>query len=192
MPQLLLNLSAARNYSLRSTWFLERSPIDDSFRVQRAWRWCNTVSQQHHHHHQPHTTDSNTLTTNRETRSPPTIASDLNDLSGSPQSQEVSTPKTILRSKQGQVATGGGGKTVTIHSQPEIIQLQSSSSIVNALSNPCYFAGFNDTADQYDIERHTDNRVVISIRGGQIGHASTNNNNNNNENGDLGKEATKF
>lgn len=142
------------------------------------------------YHHQPQATDSNTLTKTRETRSPPTIASDLNDLSGSPQSQEVSTPKTILRSKQGQVATGGGGKTVTIHSQPEIIQLQSNSSIVNALSNPCYFAGFNDTADQYDIERHTDNRVVISIRGGQIGHAGTNNNNN--ESGDLAKEATKF
>ena len=141
---------------------------------------------------QRQTTDSNTLTLNRETRSPPTVACDLNDLSAPPQSQEVSTPKTILRSRQGHVATGGGGKTVTIHSQPEIIQLQSNSSIVNALSNPCYFAGFTDTVDQYDIERHTDNRVVISIRGGQNGNGSTNNNNNNNENDDLGKEATKF
>jgi len=129
------------------------------------------------HHHQM--LDSNTVTLTREPRSNATITSNLNDLS-SP------TPKTILRSQQ--LATGGG-KTVTIHSQPEIIQLQANTSSLNALSNPCYFASFNGTIDQYDIEQHTDNRVVISIRGEQT---STNNNNNNNNSEDYEGEATKF
>ena len=139
-----------------------------------------------------HMIDSNTLTLTREPRSNATITSDLNDLSSPPQQhqqqhQQTPTPKTILRSQQ-QVATGGGGKTVTIHSQPEIIQLQSDTSPLNALSNPCYFASLNDTIDQYDIEQQTDNRVVISIRGAQ--NSSNNNNNNNSE--DYEAEATKF
>jgi hypothetical protein len=128
-----------------------------------------------------HMIDSNTLTLNREPRSTTT---ELNDLSSS------TTPKTILRSQQQQVATGGGGKSVTIHSQPEIIQLNSNRSSINALSNPCYFASLNDTIDQYDIEQHTDNRVVISIRGAQ--NSTNNNNNNNNTTGEYEEEATKF
>ena len=135
--------------------------------------------------------DSNIVPMNHEIRSQTTITSDLNDLSspaGGAGGQENSTPKTILRSQQAQVATGGGGKTVTIHSQPEIIQLQPNTPTYNALSNPCYFAGFNDALDQYDIEQHIDNRVVISIRGPQ--HSSSSSSNNNNE--EPGKEATKF
>lgn len=140
--------------------------------------------------------DSNIVPMNHEIRSHMTMTSDLNDLSsptgagggGGAGGQDNSTPKTILRSQQAQVATGGGGKTVTIHSQPEIIQLQPNTPTYNGLSNPCYFAGFNDTLDQYDIEQHIDNRVVISIRGPQ--HSSSSSSNNNNE--DLGKEATKF
>jgi hypothetical protein len=132
-----------------------------------------------------HVIDSNTVTLSREPRPTTAISSNLNDLSSPPQHQ-VSTPKTILRSQQ-PVATGGGGKTVTIHTQPEIIQLQPNPSL-NALSNPCYFASVNDTLDQYDIEQHRDNRVVISIRGAQNG--SNNNNNNNSEGYEV--EATKF
>ena len=134
--------------------------------------------------------DSNMVPMNHEIRSPTTMTSDLNDLSGPTGAggQENSTPKTILRSQQAQVATGGGGKTVTIHSQPEIIQIQPNTPTYNGLSNPCYFAGFNDTLDQYDIEQQIDNRVVISIRGPQ--HSSSSSSNNNNE--DLAKEATKF
>jgi hypothetical protein len=100
--------------------------------------------------------------------------SNLNDLS-------PATPKTILRSQQQTIATGGGGKTVTIHSQPEIIQLNSNTSSFNALSNPCYFASLNDTIDQYDIEQQMDNRVVISIRGSS-----------NNLNEGFQAEATRF
>ncbi len=132
------------------------------------------LSQRHH------IIDSNTLAFTNEPRSNAIITSDFNDLSST-------IPKTILRSQQ-QVATGGGGKTVTIHSQPEIIQLQSNTSSFNALSNPCYFASLNDTIDQYDIEQQIDNRVVISIRGTQ----NNNNNNNNNNNGNHEAEATKF
>ncbi len=132
------------------------------------------LSQRHH------IIDSNTLA--QEPRSTTTITSDLNDLS-------LATPKTILRSQQQQVATGGGGKTVTIHSQPEIIQLHSNTSSFNGLSNPCYFASVNDTIDQYDIEQQIDNRVVISIRGTQN---SSNANNNNNNRGNYESEATKI
>jgi hypothetical protein len=127
-----------------------------------------------------HTIDCNTLSYGHEPRSNATIIADFNDLS-SP------TPKTILRSQQNQVATGGGGKTVTIHSQPEIIQLQPNTSSFNALANPCYFASLSDTIDQYDIEQQRDNRVVISIRGTQ-----NNNNNNNTTNAKYLAEATKF
>ena len=146
---------------------------------------------------QQHMIDSNTLTLTRESRTNTTVASELNDLSSPPQQQQhyqqPSTPKTILRSLQPQVATGGGGKTVTIHSQPEIIQLQSNTSPSNALSNPCYFASLNDTMDQYDIEQHTDNRVVISIRGAHNSiHNNHNNNNNSNYMQEDQKEATKF
>jgi hypothetical protein len=110
-----------------------------------------------------HIIDSNTLSVAQESRSTATANSNLNDLS-SP------TPKTILRSQQQTIATGGGGKTVTIHSQPEIIQLNSNTSSFNALSNPCYFASLSDTIDQYDIEQQVDNRVVISIRGAANNH----------------------
>jgi hypothetical protein len=138
----------------------------------------SSLSQRHH------MIDSNTLTFGHEPRSNTTIMADLNDLSST-------TPKTILRSQQQQVATGGGGKTVKIHSQPEIIQLQSNTSSFNALSNPCYFASLNDTIDQYDIEQQIDNRVVISIRGAQ--HSLNNNNNNNNNNNVYYEaDATKF
>ena len=108
-----------------------------------------------------HIIDSNTLSIAQEPRSTATVTSDLNDLS-SP------TPKTILRSQQqSNLTTGGIGKTVSIHSEPEIIQLNSNTSSFNALSNPCYFASSNDTIDQYDIAQQFDNRVVISIRGAQ-------------------------
>ena len=106
-----------------------------------------------------HIIDSNTLSMAQEPRSTATVTSDLNDLS-------PPTPKTILRSQQhSNLPTGSIGKTVTIHSQPEIIQLNSNPSSFNALSNPCYFASSNDTIDQYDITQQFDNRVVISIRG---------------------------
>jgi hypothetical protein len=134
------------------------------------------LSQRHH------VIDSNTLAFTNDLRSNAIITSDFNDLSST-------TPKAILRSQQQQVATGGGGKTVTIHSQPDIIQLQSNTSSFNALSNPCYFASLNDTIDQYDIEQQIDNRVVISIRGAQN---NNNNNNNNNNSGNREAEATKF
>jgi hypothetical protein len=135
-----------------------------------------------------HVLDSNTVTLSREPRLNTAITSDLNDLSSPPhQYLQAPNPKTILRSQQ-QVATGGGGKTVTIHNQPEIIQLQSNTSSLNALSNPCYFASLNDTLDQYDIEQHIDNRVVISIRGAE----NSSNNNNNNNSDAYEAEATKF
>jgi hypothetical protein len=135
------------------------------------------LSQRHH------IIDYNTLAYGQDARSNATIISDMNDLS-SP------TPKTILRSQQQHVATGGGGKTVTIHSQPEIIQLQSNTSSYNALTNPCYFASLNDTLDQYDIEQQIDNRVVISIRGSQ--NSLNNINNNNNNIGNYRVEATRI
>ncbi|CAF1092118.1 unnamed protein product [Rotaria sp. Silwood1] len=141
-----------------------------------------SISSQRHH-----IIDSNTLL--REPRTNTAITSDFNDLSSPPQLQQhAPTPKTILRSQQ-QSNNSGNGKTVTIHSQPEIIQLQSNTSSLNGLSNPCYFASVNDTIDQYDIEQHIDNTVVISIRGAQT---STNNNNNNNNCEDHQAEATKF
>ncbi|UJR36951.1 hypothetical protein I4U23_029660 [Adineta vaga] len=123
--------------------------------------------------------DSNTIAFPREPRTNTAMTSTLNDLS-SP------TPKTILRSQPSQSANSN--KSVTIHSRPEIIQLQSSKSSINALSNPCYFTSLNNTNDQYDIEQHMDNRVVISIRGGQ--NSINNNNNNNNEDYEL--EVTQF
>ncbi|CAF1036396.1 unnamed protein product [Adineta steineri] len=131
-----------------------------------------------------HIIDSNTITL---TQDPRTNTSNLNDLSSPPYS------KPILRSSQ-QAATNNNDKTVTIHSQPEIIQLQSNTSPLNALSNPCYFASLNNTNDQYDIEQHMDNKVVISIRGGQnnINDNNNNNNNNNNNSEDYEIEITKF
>ncbi len=117
-----------------------------------------------------HMVDSNAFTF------PRTTTSDINDLS----------PKTILRSQQQQGS--GRGKNVTIHSQPEIIQLHSNRSSLNGLSNPCYFASYNDTIDRFDFEQqqqqHLDNRVLISLRGAQ-------NNNNNNNSGEE-RENTKF
>ena len=125
-----------------------------------------------------HMIDSNTLAFMNEPRQNATVSSDFNDLSSSSQQQQQQalTPKTILRSQQ-QAPNGGNSKTVKIHSQPEIIQLQSGTSSLRALSNPCYFASLNDAMSQYDIEQHIDNTVVISIRDAQN---STNNNNNNN------------
>ncbi|CAF1947116.1 unnamed protein product [Rotaria magnacalcarata] len=126
--------------------------------------------------------ESNTLL--NETQAKPTTMLDLNDLSSPPQQQQqyLTTPKTILRS---QTATGGNGKTVTIHSQPEIIQLQSNAASLKGLSNPCYFASLNGSIDQYDIEQHMDNTVVISIRG------ALNNTHNSRSEGHEG-EATRF
>lgn len=134
-------------------------------------------------HHQR--SDSNTFT--NEQRPNTAATNELNDLS-SPQQQPTLTPKTILRSQQ-QGTTGGNGKTVTIHSQPEIIQLQSNTKSLNSLSNPCYFASAKDTVDQFDIEQQIDNTVVISIRGAQNGKNNTNNNNNC---GNNLAEATRF
>lgn len=119
--------------------------------------------------------DSNTIALPHESRTNTAMTSTLNNLSP--------TPKTILRSQQSQSTSVP--KNVTIHSQPEIIQLQSNRSSLNALSNPCYF----DSVDRYDIEQHVDNRVVISIRGGQN---SANNNNNNNNTGNTDREITQF
>lgn len=110
--------------------------------------------------------DSNTIL--NETQAKTTNTLDMNDLSSPPQQQQqqsqqhLPTPKTILRS---QTTTSGPVKSVTIHSQPEIIQLQSNASSLKGLSNPCYFAALNGAIDQYDIEQQTDNTVVISIRG---------------------------
>jgi hypothetical protein len=129
------------------------------------------ISAQNTHYHM---IDSNTLTLPRMSQSN-TTSSDLNDLSSL-------SPKTILRSRQQGI---NDDKNVTIHSQPGIIQLNSNTLSLNGLSNPCYFTSFNDTIDQYDIEQqHIDNRVVISIRGGQ--------NNINNNNNIEGIEDTKF
>jgi hypothetical protein len=115
-----------------------------------------------------HMVDSNTFTFPRAT------TTDFNDLS----------PKTILRSQQR--LGSGRGKNVTIHSQPEIIQLHSNTSSLNGLSNPCYFASYNDTIDRFDLEQQhqQDNRVLISLRGAQ--------NNNNNNNSREEREDTKF
>ncbi|CAF4167101.1 unnamed protein product [Rotaria magnacalcarata] len=102
-----------------------------------------------------------------------TITSDLNDIS-------PLHPKTIIKSQQ---LGDGDEKSLTIRSQPDTIQLHhSNTSTIKGLSNPCYFSLVNDTIDTYDIEKQTNNRVVISIRGLQ------NNNNNNEEE----REITKF
>jgi hypothetical protein len=117
-----------------------------------------------------HMIDANTFTLPRVT------TTDFND----------SSPKTILRSQQQHQGTGRE-KNVTIHSQPEIIQLHSNASSFNGLSNPCYFASFNDTIDRFDLEHQhqpIDNRILISIRNAQ--------NNNNNNNRGEGQEDTKF
>ncbi|CAF1382123.1 unnamed protein product [Adineta ricciae] len=135
-----------------------------------------STSQQQQQHYM---IDSNTIALPHESRTNTAMASTLNNLSP--------TPKTILRSQQSQPTNTV--KNVTIHSQPEIIQLQSNGSSFNALSNPCYFASANDPVDRYDIEQHMDNRVVISIRGGQN---SANNNNNNNNTGNNDLEVTQF
>jgi hypothetical protein len=72
-----------------------------------------------------------------------------------------------------------------------MIQLHSNRSSLNGLSNPCYFASYNDTIDRYDAEQQQqqqqqqlDNRVRMSFRGGQ--------NNNNNNNIREEQEDTKF
>jgi hypothetical protein len=137
------------------------------------------------------TLDRNTLMFNRQSDTSG-FANDLNDLSSSVLVPDVTTPKTILRAEQGQVATGGGGKTVKIHSQAEIIQLNRNIPSYNALSNPCYFAGFNDPLDQYDIEPQADNRVVISIRSGHNSSSASSTSNNIASTEDSGNEATKF
>jgi hypothetical protein len=116
-----------------------------------------------------HMVDANTFAFPRPT------TTDINDVS----------PKTILRSQQQRGS--GREKNVTIHSQPEIIQLHSNTSSLNGLSNPCYFASYNDTIDRYDLEQQQqqlDNRLRMSFRG-------TQNNNNNNNIGDE-QEDTKF
>lgn len=103
-----------------------------------------------------HMIDTNTFTFPRP------VTSNLNDLSAKP----------ILRAQH--------------RTQPDIIQLHSNASSLNGLSNPCYFASYNDTIDRYDMEQQQlDNRVRISIRGGQ-------NNTNNNNSGDVDGEDTKF
>jgi hypothetical protein len=74
-----------------------------------------------------------------------------------------------------------------------MVQLHSNRSSINGLSNPCYFASYNDTIERYDLEQQQqqqqqqqlDNRVRMSFRGGQ------NNNNNNNVRGEE-QEDTKF
>ncbi|CAF1613640.1 unnamed protein product [Adineta ricciae] len=91
------------------------------------------------------------------------------------------TPKTILKSSQ---ETNTGDKSVTIHSQPEIIQIHSNTSSLNAMNNPCYFTTLNNTIDQYDFEQQIDNRLMFSIQGIQ--------NNNNNNNSEEGREDTRF
>jgi hypothetical protein len=127
----------------------------------------------HNSHYQA--IDSNTFTFPRVSQSNTTVTTnDLNDLSSL-------NPQTIFRAQQ---PGEGRGTNVTIHSQPELFQLNSNTSSLNGLSNPCYFTSLNDTIDQYDIEQQLDNRVVISFRGAQ--HSINNNNNNNNS------EVTKF
>jgi hypothetical protein len=119
----------------------------------------------------PHTThyhmvDSNTFAF------PRTTTSNLNDLN----------PQTILRSQQ------RNGRDPNV-----MVQLHSNRSSINGLSNPCYFASYNDTIERYDLEQQQqqqqqqqlDNRVRMSFRGGQ------NNNNNNNVRGEE-QEDTKF
>ena len=120
-----------------------------------------------------HMIDANTLAFPRLAQPNPTNAN-MNDLS-------PLTPKTILRSSQ---ETNTGDKSVTIHSQPEIIQIHSNSSSLNALNNPCYFATLNNTIDQYDFEQQIDNRLMFSIQGIQ--------NNNNNNNSEEEREDTRF
>lgn len=140
--------------------------------------------------------DSHGASLNRESLTFAGMMADLNDLSGPTvgfSTQEISTPKTILRSQQSQFLANSVGKSVTIHSQPEIIQLRSNSPSLTGLSNPCYFAPFNDSKDQYDIEQQVDNRVVISIRGLQnSASANSVNNNNNNNSEDENNQATQF
>ncbi len=132
----------------------------------------NTGEMSPHNSHY-HMIDSNTLAFPRTSQTN-TIKSDLNDLS-------ALNPKTILRPRQ---TENGGEQSVTIHSQPEIIQIHSNRSSLNGLSNPCYFASLNDTIDQYDFEQQIDNRLMFSIQGVQ--------NNNNNNNTEEEREDTKF
>ncbi|CAF3906955.1 unnamed protein product, partial [Rotaria sp. Silwood1] len=121
-----------------------------------------------------HMIDLITLTRPRLSESN-TIASDLNDLSSL-------HAKTIIKSQQ---QGDGDEKSLTLRSQPEIIQLHSNPSSIKGLSNRCYFASSNDTIDQFDIEQQANNRVMISIRGAQ-------NNNNNKNNNKEERENTKF
>ena len=115
-----------------------------------------------------HMIDANTFTLPRST------TSNLNDLS----------PRTIHRAQQ---PGSGRNDTLRMHNQSEIIQLHpNTTASFNGLSNPCYFASYNDTIDRYDLEQQqVDNRVRVSIRGGQ-------NNNNNNNIRYREEEDTKF
>ena len=117
-----------------------------------------------------HMIDSNTFTLPRPT------TSNLNDLS----------PKPIHRAQR---AGSARNDTRPMHNQSEIIQLHpNTTASFNGLSNPCYFASYNDTIDRYDLEQQqVDNRVRISIRGGQ-----NHNNNNNNIRREEEEEDTKF
>ena len=127
------------------------------------------------HNSQYQIIDSNTLTLPRTSHSNTTM-SDLHDLSSL-------NPKAILKSQQQQ--GDGEEKSLSLHSQTEIIQLNSNTSSLNGLSNPCYFTSLNETIDQYDVEQQGDNRVVISIRDVQ-------NNHNNNNNSEDERENTRF
>ena len=114
-----------------------------------------------------HMIDSNTFTMPRPT------TSNLNDLS----------PTPILRAQR---PGSGRNENLTTQHPSEIIQLHPTTTSFNGLSNPCYFASYNDTIDRYDMEQQQqfDNRVRISLRGGQ--------NNNNNNNIREEEEDTKF
>ena len=74
-----------------------------------------------------HKIDANIVSVNRCARPQVPAMFDMNDLSGSTvvptTNKEIATPKTILRSQHTHMGTGSTGKTVTIHSQPEIIHL---------------------------------------------------------------------
>lgn len=118
-----------------------------------------------------HNTHYHMIDTNTFTFPPTTTTSPINNLS----------PKTILRSQQNRESIRD--KNVTIHSQPEILQINSNTSSLNGLSNPCYFASYNDTIDRLDSEYPFDNRVLINLRSIQ---------NNNIGGGGEEREDTKF
>ncbi|CAF1050169.1 unnamed protein product [Adineta steineri] len=126
------------------------------------------------HNPQCHMIDSNTLAFPRLSQSN-MEQSNLNDLFSL-------SPKTILKTQQQE--GNSVEKTVTIHSQPEVIQINSYRSSLNGLSNPCYFTSLNDTIDQYEFEQQIDSGLMFSIQGTQ------NNNNNNNTEEEI--ENTRF